>query len=1005
MNLPQNPFLQLTPPRVRNAINFLSRRIWENPEPIRVAFAGADDAAVPFSKANSLNYTPVSLPFTWGKLFQTGWFHLELPAAKSDRPRYLHWRDQGEGLLFFDETPWYGFDVAHRHVRIPDGVTEAWMEVLCLQSAIWHPEATGTTPDGSVLSKAEIVHRNDAVWEAYHALCTLRNLAESEAKPSPDFAGLKALGYGHRPAPEMISVLLRKLLRIMDDAVNALDAGGPEALLAVIEEAKPWLEQSPQPIDAVLTGHAHIDLVWHWPERCGEYKARHTFASMNRLMDDYPEFRFAYSQSASYEAVQKSCPAMIDAVRGRIREGKWEAVGATYVEMDNLMACGEALARAFLVGQAEFDSLFGESSKTLWLPDVFGYAGCLPQIMRQCGVENFFTTKLTWSNINRFPYSSFIWRGTDGSEVLTHVTQELGYNQNATPEEARTAAKAYLQSDVHDAFLQPTGFGDGGGGVTPEMCERARHMHSLQGVPRTRWGRIDDFFADLNTVREKLPHYQGELYLEYHRGTFSTHGDLKAAFRGLERALLVQEAVHALHRAGPVDVHPWKRLVFSQFHDYIPGSSVWEVYKEGVPELIGLAEKALADAGEQSGEGACLFNALPLPRAHLVEKDGKLSRVTLPPLAASAPHGLPSEPVSPARVSENQLISERLQARFSDTGEIESLVIDGVPVAQSAPLNQFWIYPDYPHKYPSWDIDRQTLTLGSRIDTPAEWVECPCAPGTAGLAFRRSVGNHSQLTVHYRLSPVHPVLEIELHLDWREEHCLLKTAFPTEYQGRFARFGSPFNSVLRGQQPGNPRDEAMFEACASRWATVMDDRQTRGLNLVTEAKYGMGCINGNLHLTLVRSPMANGEDPESGPMYPEKNRILKNRDHCTDQGQHTIRYAIGAHSGEQPATESPAALAELLYTPLLPASDAASAGFLGLAGAATLLPCWSKPLQDGSWILRLHETHGCAGTATLNTENGWKLSRTRLAEDEDTPCDGTVSYSPYEILSIRFTPE
>ncbi|MCC5844051.1 MAG: alpha-mannosidase [Verrucomicrobia bacterium] len=1004
MNLPQNPFLQLTPPRVVKALNHLRSLIWEHPEPVNVSFSASRDEDIPFAKAKMLSYTPVTLPFAWGKLFQTGWFHLELPPPASGSPRYLHWRDQGEGTLFFEETPYYGFDVAHRCVRIPDNVTEAWMESLCLQSAIWHPEATGTTPEGSQLTQAEIVHRNDAAWKAFHALDTLLNLAKHEAKPSPEFAGLRTDGVGYRTPPELISVLLRSLLRIMDDAVNALDRDGPEALLSVLEDAKPWLEQSPQPVNAVLTGHAHIDLVWHWPERCGEYKARHTFASMNRLMEDYPEFRFAYSQSASYEAVNKTCPALIDTVRQRIRQGKWEAVGATYVEMDNLMACGEALARAFLVGQEEFRTLFGESSGTLWLPDVFGYAGCLPQIMRQCNVENFFTTKLTWSNINRFPYSSFIWRGTDGSEVLTHVTQELGYNQNATPEEGRTAAKAYLQSDVHDTFLQPTGFGDGGGGVTPEMCERARHLQSLQGVPRTRWGRIDDFFADLNTRREKLPHYQGELYLEYHRGTFTTHGDLKAAFRRLERALLVQEAVHTLHKTGPVEVHPWKRLIFSQFHDYIPGSSVWEVYKEGVPELQSLAETALEAARGQSGTGPCVFNALPLPRPHLVEAGGHLQRVTLPPLAAWDPAALPAETVSPATASQNELKTDRVQARFNDRGDITALSIDNEPVAQNAPLNQLWIYPDHPHKFPAWDIDRQTLTLGSPLDTPAETVPCPCEPGAAGLAFRRSIGENSHVTVYYRLSPAHPVLDIEVNVDWREEHALLKAHFPTLYTGRHARFGSPFNSVLRGQQPGNPREEAMFEACASRWATVMDDSQTQGLNLMTEAKYGMGCLDGNLHLTLLRSPVTNGEDYDCRRMYPENNRQLKSRDKCTDQGVHTIRYALGAHQPRQPRAESPAALAELLYTPLLPAAAPADAGFLGLDGGESLIPCWSKPLPNGAWILRLHETLGRAGTATLRSAKGWNITRTRLAEDQQTPCNGTVPFRPYEIVSLRFSP-
>lgn len=1004
MNLPDNPFLQLTAPRVAHALQVLKASFWEDPQPVAVSYSRARPAHTPFAEARRLDYAPVTLPFCWGRLFETGWFHLRFPAEMPGRTRTLQWIDQGEGTLFLDETPYYGFDVAHRFVELPAGVQEGWIEGLCLQSAIWHPEAGGTTPQGSQLSTARIVHRNDAAWKAYHMLEVYYDLAKAEARPSPDFAGLVQEGSGYRRAPELVSVTLRRLLRVMDEAVSALDAGGPAAMLASFEAAAPLLHQSPMPIRSVLTGHAHIDLVWLWPERCAEYKARHTFASVNRLMAQYPEFRFAYSQSASYEAVQRDCPAILDAVRERLKSGQWEAVGATYVEMDNLMACGEALARAFLVGQEVFHELFGASSKTLWLPDVFGYAGCLPQIMRQCGVENFFTTKLTWSNINRFPYSSFLWRGVDGSEVLTHVTQELGYNQNALPSEACTAARAYLQSDVHDACLQPTGFGDGGGGPTPEMCERARIQARLSGCPQVQWGRIDDFFDDLNQVRAKLPAYQGELFLEYHRGTFTTHGDLKAAFRGLERALQVQEAVCALLGAGPVDAHAWKRLIFSQFHDYIPGSSIREVYVEGLPELNGLAAQALAGAAARLGEGPLVMNPLPLARPATRLKQGQLERILLPPLAAVDAESLPGTPVAAPSAGPLSLQSDRVSVRLTPEGEISALSVDGVPVAIAGSLNQLWIYPDHPHKYPAWDIDRQTLSLGRRLDSPVEVLPAQTGPGTASLGFRRRVGQASQLTVTYTLDARHAEVEVELDLDWQEQDALLQAHFPTHYQGRFARFGAPFNSVLRGQQPGAPKDEAMFEACASRWAAVQDDSQSEGLHLITEAKYGMGCRDGDLHVSLVRSVRVTGEDIHHQRIFPEANRDLSPRDPYSDRGRHCIRYALGRFHAALPREAQPGALADLLYTPTLPAAQAASAGLLALSGGDSLLPTWAKPLPQGAWLLRLHESLGRAGTVTVSLAPGWTLARTQLSEADPQPCGLAVAFRPYEIVSLILQP-
>jgi len=284
------------------------------------------------------------------------------------------------------------------------------------------------------------------------------------------------------------------------------------------------LRTDPQALDAVLTGHAHIDLVWLWPERVGEAKAVHSFATADRPIDMYPQFRFAYSQTASYAAVSRSAPTLHRRVLHRIGQKRWEASGAMEVESDMLPPCGEALARSFLLGQQAFAGLRGgKPSRLLWLPDVFGYAGCLPQLMRQTGVEYFFTTKMTWGAVTKFPYSSFVWRGDDGSEVVAHiVSQNFGYNGKTSLGELKGHAFGHRQSDVHHEFLAPTGYGDGGGGPTEEMCERARRVANLASLPRVKWGGVEPFFDRLAKLRAKLPTYRGECYLEYHRGVFTT---------------------------------------------------------------------------------------------------------------------------------------------------------------------------------------------------------------------------------------------------------------------------------------------------------------------------------------------------------------------------------------------------------------------------------------------------------------------------------------------------
>ncbi len=1017
-----NPFLQLTLPRAAQALVRIKALIWKEGQEVAVSFGGSLERGINFDAAKGLDYQPVKLPFLWGQLFDQGWFRLTLPESPATDPgqTFLFWNDQGEGTLYIDGVPYYGFDVAHRYCPLPPGAREAYVEGLCLQSGLWAPGATGLDPQGSKLTRVVLATRDDLAWEVFHDLQALFDLVREEGKVAQPFNPPTTNGPGYRSPIDNVTVLCRRLLRALDDAVNALDQGGLPAARDVLKATYEKLGGQHEHIRAVLTGHAHIDLAWLWPERCSEYKALHTFSTMNRMMDVYPEFIFGYSQTASYDAVERQSPALMDRVRARIGEGRWESLGATEVESDTLLACGEALARSFVLGQRGFQRLQGKPSRVLWLPDVFGYCGCLPAIMRQCGVEFFFTTKLTWSNINLFPYSSFLWRGTDGSEVLVHVTQDNGYNQVVSPGELRRGARAYRQSDVHDEFLAPTGYGDGGGGVTEEMLERARRYRSLAGLPETGWGRVDTFFEGLNAVRPRLPTYQGELYLEYHRGVLTTHGDLKAAFRACERALQTWEAVRCATGGGEIDEHAWKRLVFAQFHDYIPGTSIWEVYEEGIPELKAIAGNALTMAANELGSGgtAGLFNPLPVERlAFLRDHDGQPTRaVRLPPLSGAPLDTLPAlENGTPVRAESWRIESGQVSAEFDDRGRISRLAFGGHEIALRGPLGELMLYPDYPHDFPAWDIDRQSLSLGRAVEEPAETVAAEGGALEGSVSFRRKLGTASSVLVRYRLDAFQPVLHVEYEIDWHEKQTLLKTLFPTAYAGQQARFGAPFGSVLRGQQAGSPEDEARFEGSGSRWAVVSDDGG-EGLGVVTESKYGWSCREGELGLSLLRGATTTGCDPKDVRMFPSAIARPRpdgtRRKMCSDQGQHTIRLALCLQGVSGAATANAAALADTLFTPPVTyvaqtANATISAGFDGLKNGGSLVPCWAKPAADGrGWILRLHETLGHRGRAQLRLRNGFRASRTDLSEkpvgDAETYL-AELAFQPYELISLRIT--
>ncbi len=1009
---PPHTLLQLTPSRVVATLARLRKEIWREVAAPALRATEASPRHRPWREAQRERLKPVTLPQAWGKLWDQRWFRIDLSDSLARRGGlYLQWDDQAEATLYVEGTPYYGFDVAHRRAPLPRGVRELWVEAVVAQTGIWHPEATGLDPAGSRLAGARVLERDDELWGLYHDLLVPHELALDELHREYGVEARRFGTFGFRPALENVSPLLRRLLRALDEGIDALETAGPRAARRSLARGLAALPPDGAAPRAVLTGHAHIDLVWLWPEKVGEFKAVHTFATANRLMERYPEFRFGYSQPASYEAVGRRSPELLRLAKRRLREGRWEATGATEVESDCLLACGEALARSFLVGQERFEELRGTPASVLWLPDVFGYPPCLPQLMREAGVESFYTTKLSWSALTRFPYSSFVWRGHDGSEVVAHLTQEGGYNQEAKPEQLRNGARAHRQADVHPEFLAPTGFGDGGGGPTEEMCERVRRLSRLSGVPRAEWGGVEAFFERLGRLKEKLPVYQGELYLEYHRGTYTTHAQIKAAMRGAERALQTHEAVRCALGGKPLPAEPWRRTIFAQFHDYVTGSSIHEVYAEGGAELETIAKAGLASATSELGRGRAeraVFNPLPRPRTVIrgIAKDGSVSTAVLGPLSGALLANLPPGTSQPAvQATSRRMENNRVRAEFDDQGRVRALTIDGHTVALQAPLGELVIYPDRPALFEAWDIDRAALSLGRPVRSRAE-IRLEQSDGRAAtLVCKRTLGAAGEATVRYTLDAGSSVLGIEVEIDWRRPESLLKMLFSTAYAGTFARFAAPFGSVLRRQVPGDLAAEAQWEVPASRWAAVADDAERDGLFVVTKDKYGFSCRDGVLGVTLVRSAAitCEGADSHAKASHPPTLRRTRAPAKFSDLGRHRIAMAIGRHDALAPRDEQPAALADTLFTSILDyRGKACSAGLLGLEGGESLQPVWAKPLGRGRWVLRLNETQGLRGAATLQLEPNWRARRVDLRERPIGAARGLrrIVYGPYALISV-----
>ena len=921
----------------------------------------------------------------------------------------MRWDEQGEATLFINGTPFYGFDVAHRTVELPAGVREVWVESLCCQAAVWHPDAKGLHPKGNLFSGASLLRRDDAAWAAYHDLnCLYDYLIELRAREFPLIPrDLQAMA--QQPPLIDVSAQFRRLLRGLDLALDSFDTSGVDALRRGLAAVYREMRDAAPFSRAALTGHSHLDLVWLWTEQVGEGKAVHTFSNVNRLMALYPEFRFAYSQSASYEAVARRSPELYRAVKARLRSGQWEATGGMYVEADSHVPTGEGLARAFTIGQESFRKLTGRNSRVLWLPDLFGFSACLPQLMKLSGVDYFFTTKTTWNTTNRFPHSSFVWRGAGGHAVVSHVTQGVQFNNTLAVAEINASARQNQQGDIHNEVLMPNGYGDGGGGPSEEMCERARRLDSLRGLPALKWDQPEAFFDRLAVKRAQLPALDGEIYLEYHRGTFTTQARVKSHFRDLERALQLREAVivatnsaPALRSLGEVG-HAWRRMVFAQFHDYIPGSSIPEVYVKGLPELARLTAEqtsaALRSLGEVGSRNpvACLFNPLPLARRCVVA--GKL--VDLPPLSGIRLSDAVVRSPSSVVVRGRTLSNGRVVARLAANGELAALIVDDRIVELSAGAGRLVAYPDHAANFGPWDIDRSTLSLGQPAHGPVR-----ITAGKNSLAVTRQIGAKSTATIRYSLEPGASVLRLTVELDYQEENSLLKLHFPTAYRGREVRCGTPFGSVLRPQLATTREAEAMFEWPMSRWATVSSEGERSGLFTLTENKYGVSVRDGDLAVTLLRTPRHVGYE-DHGRAYPQQlSRLPKPKTIYTDLGRHTIELAVGFYDLTAPRAEQPAAQAENLFTPPLAYRGAPiSTAFRGLEGGETLIPHWAKPETRTRWTLRLHEVAGQRGTAKLNLAPGWTARKVDLlGKNLSAPLrNGRLSFDPYEIVSLQLS--
>ena len=718
-------------------------------------------------------------------------------------------------------------------------------------------------------------------------------------------------------------------------------------------------------------------------------------------MERYPEYVFGASQPQLYVWMKDFYPDLYAQIKQRVAEGRWEVQGAMWVEPDANIPSGESLVRQILYGKRFFREEFGIDVKNVWLPDVFGYSGSLPQILKQAGVPYFLTQKLSWSEFNTHPHHTFHWEGIDGSRVLVHMPPEDTYNSSALPHALAHAETNYRDKAESDRCLLLFGIGDGGGGPGEEHLERLARERDLSGLPPTVQEPAAQFFERLNAASENYAVWRGELYLEKHQGTLTTQGRSKRGNRKIEIALreLELSAAQALRLTGspyPKDAldRIWKEMLLLQFHDILPGSSITRVYDESLPRYAALLEEvaALTEAADRawlgSGSATAVVNSLSWDRQEWLKSgDGKWRFVSVPALGCTL-LGPEADAIPEVTASVQALENEHLRAEFSPTGDLISVYDKDNNREALRPGqigNALAVYED---RGDAWDFATD-YAAAAPAACPLVAAEAHTNGPSAVLTQTRAFGL-SQITQQIRLTAGSRRLDFETKADWREDGKMLRVSFPVDVLAETARCGIQFGNLARPVAQNTSWDTAKAEVCAHQWVDLSETGY--GIALLDDCKYGHQVHGGILDLNLLRS--TSGPDP------------------AADRAVHEFTYALFPHAGDY-AQGGVVREASALNVPLRQVSASGAPenapSLLRLSAENVIVDTVKKAEDSDALIVRLYEAHGASTQATC--QFGFPVqsaARVDLMEENDAPLTVTgnavtLRIKPFEIVSLKVT--
>lgn len=702
-----------------------------------------------------------------------------------------------------------------------------------------------------------------------------------------------------------------RLIQTLNEAVNLLDLRKPgnEAFHASVQTARAFLREkfythtrNDGPC-VLCVGHTHIDIAWLWTLSVTEDKAVRSFSTVLELMRRYPEYKFMSSQPQLYLYVKKNAPEIYEQIKARVAEGRWEIEGAMFVEPDCNLSSGESLVRQCLYGKRFFMREFGKDAQILWLPDVFGYSAALPQILKKCGVHYFMTTKISWNEVNKIPYDTFYWKGIDGTKVLSHFiptrdyvskTRSLktnnehtsaittNYNGYLNPCQIKGAWQRYQQKELNDQVLCSFGYGDGGGGPTAEMLETQRRLaYGIPGCPTTKPATAREFFDKLaeNVAEKNVPIWSGELYLEYHRATYTSMARNKRSNRRGEFALLNLEAWASAASLLCGTEYPsaalqegWEILMRNQFHDILPGSSIRQVYEDSKREYARLSQLTMKETDKRLQQltdrigGTVVWNPNGQSVSGFVELDRAEGRKNVQRTADGKylawAEAVPAKgwkrlrDSAPAfgelQISDREIVTPFAHLRLNEKGQIASWydrVAERELLQHGKCGNVLMTYEDKPHKYDNWNLFDYYREKAWAIETLLSAEVLETGPYRCALRLRwRYLDTEIQETIYAYCNT--PRVDFVFDTDWKEDQLFLKALFPLELNSTEATYEIQYGNVKRPTVRNTSWDQAKFEVCYHKWMDVSEGGY--GAAFLNDCKYGVSVEENTVSLSLIK---------------------------------------------------------------------------------------------------------------------------------------------------------